>query len=131
MGQNKKKKEGHEPSQPQKPMSFDQELLMDEEENQREIAFIRKQLPNDLKEKYTDDELLFIIDAIGTSWRPMMRKLTSTSKWYPITSAMRQKKKAKAPSTLRKCFSWCRQILISRKRACNRNFAPRNKPPEN
>jgi len=47
-------------------MSFDQELLMDEEENQREIAFIRKQLPNDLKEKYTDDELLFIIDAIGT-----------------------------------------------------------------
>ena len=52
--------------QPEKPMSFDQELLMDEEENQREIAFIRKQLPNDLKEKYTDDELLFIIDAIGT-----------------------------------------------------------------
>ena len=47
-------------------MSFDQELLMDEEENQREIAFIRKQLPNDLKEKYTDDELLFSIDAIGT-----------------------------------------------------------------
>ena len=47
-------------------MSFDQELLMDEEENQREIAFIRKQLPNELKEKYTDDELLFIIDAIGT-----------------------------------------------------------------
>ena len=66
MGQNKKKKEGHEPLQPEKPMSFDQELLMDEEENQREIAFIRKQLPNDLKEKYTDDELLFIIDAIGT-----------------------------------------------------------------
>ncbi len=66
MGQNKKKKEGHEPSMPEKPMSFDQELLMDEEENQREIAFIRKQLPNDLKEKYTDDELLFIIDAIGT-----------------------------------------------------------------
>ena len=66
MGQNKKKKEGHEPSQPEKPMSFDQELLMDEEENQREIAFIRKQLPNDLKAKYTDDELLFIIDAIGT-----------------------------------------------------------------
>ena len=39
---------------------------MDEEENRREIEFIRKQLPNDLKEKFTDEQLLFIIDAIGT-----------------------------------------------------------------
>ena len=46
--------------------SMEEEFLMDEEENRREIAFIRKQLPNDLKEKYSDDQLLFIIDAIGT-----------------------------------------------------------------
>lgn len=46
--------------------TLDEELLMDEAESRREIAFIREQLPNELKEKYSDDELLFIIDAIGT-----------------------------------------------------------------
>ena len=45
--------------------SLDEELLHDEEENRREIAFIRDQLSNDLKEKFNDDELQFIIDAIG------------------------------------------------------------------
>ncbi len=46
--------------------SFEEELLKDEEENKREIAFIRKQIPTDLKEKFSDDQLLFVIDAIGT-----------------------------------------------------------------
>ncbi len=46
--------------------NFDEELLRDEEENKREIAFIRKQIPADLKEKYSDEQLLFILDAIGT-----------------------------------------------------------------
>lgn len=46
--------------------SFDEEILMDEQENRREIAFIREQLPADLKEKYSDDQLLFIIDAIAS-----------------------------------------------------------------
>ena len=39
---------------------------MDEEEGRREIAFIRSQLSSELKEKFTDDELLFMIDAICT-----------------------------------------------------------------
>jgi hypothetical protein len=46
--------------------SLEEELLMDEEENKREIVFIRKQLPAELKEKFSDGQLLFIIDAIGT-----------------------------------------------------------------
>jgi hypothetical protein len=46
--------------------SFDDELLQDEQENRREIAFIREQLPTDLKAKFSDDDLLFIMDAIGT-----------------------------------------------------------------
>ncbi len=45
--------------------SIDEELLKDEEENRREIAFIREQLPSELKEKYSDDDLLFMMDAIG------------------------------------------------------------------
>ena len=43
-----------------------EELLKDEEENRREIAFIREQLPSDLKERFSDEQLQFIIDAIGT-----------------------------------------------------------------
>lgn len=46
-------------------MTLDEEFLMDEEENKREMAFIREQLPTELKEKYSDDDLLFIMDTIG------------------------------------------------------------------
>ena len=35
--------------------SLDEELLHDEEENRREIAFIRDQLSNDLKEKFNEN----------------------------------------------------------------------------
>ena len=45
--------------------SIDEELLRDEEENQREIAFIREQLPSDLKEKYSDALLVWMLDAIA------------------------------------------------------------------
>lgn len=45
-------------------MSIDEELLMDEEENRREAAFIKEQLPSELKEKFTDDDLLWMMDSI-------------------------------------------------------------------
>jgi hypothetical protein len=44
--------------------SIDEELLMDEEENRREIAFIREQLPLDTKEKYSDEQLQWMLDTI-------------------------------------------------------------------
>lgn len=46
--------------------SIDEELLNDEAENQREIAYIRDRLSFDLKEKFTDNQLLFMINAIGS-----------------------------------------------------------------
>lgn len=46
--------------------TLEEELRMDEEEGRREIAFIRSQLSSELKEKFTDDELMFMIDAICT-----------------------------------------------------------------
>ena len=46
--------------------SFEDELRMDEAENRREIAFIREQLPTDLKELYSDAQLEWIIDTIAT-----------------------------------------------------------------
>jgi len=44
--------------------SIDDELLLDDQENQREIAFIREQLPQELKERYTDEQMLWMLDAL-------------------------------------------------------------------
>jgi len=45
-------------------MNFDEELLRDDEENRREIAFIRERLPMDTKEKFTDEEMQWMLDTI-------------------------------------------------------------------
>ena len=47
-------------------MSLEEYLLNDERENRRERAFIREQLSAELKEKFSDQQLQFIIDAIAT-----------------------------------------------------------------
>jgi len=44
--------------------SFEDELRMDEEENRREIQFIRERLPQELKSAFSDDDLYYFIDAI-------------------------------------------------------------------
>lgn len=44
--------------------SFDEELRHDAEENAREIAFIREKLPVELKEKFSDRQLQYAMDAI-------------------------------------------------------------------
>ena len=43
---------------------MDEELLMDEEENRRELAFIREQVPTDVKERYSDTQILWMMDTI-------------------------------------------------------------------
>ena len=45
-------------------MTLDEELRIAEEENRREVAFIKKQLPSELKEKFSDDELYYFLDVI-------------------------------------------------------------------
>jgi len=44
--------------------SIDEELRLDELETQREMAFIREQLPQELKDKYSDEQLRWMLDAI-------------------------------------------------------------------
>ena len=44
--------------------SFEDELRMDEEENRREIEFIRERLPIELKSTFSDDDLYYFIDSI-------------------------------------------------------------------
>lgn len=44
--------------------SFEEELRLDEEENRREVAFIRERLPQELKSTFSDDNLYYFLDAI-------------------------------------------------------------------
>ena len=44
--------------------SIDEELRLDEEENRRELAFIRERIPFDAKKHYSDETLLYIMDLI-------------------------------------------------------------------
>lgn len=44
--------------------NIDEELLLDAEEDAREVAFIREQLPAELKERFSDDDIQYIMDAI-------------------------------------------------------------------
>ena len=44
--------------------SFEDELRLDDEENRREITFIRERLPLELKTHFSDDDLYYFIDAI-------------------------------------------------------------------
>lgn len=45
--------------------SIDEEILQDQEESRREIRFIRKQLPSELKDKYSDGQMQWMLDAIA------------------------------------------------------------------
>ena len=43
---------------------LDEEIRLDEEENRRELAFIRTQLPSDVKKFYSDKDILYMMDLI-------------------------------------------------------------------
>lgn len=44
--------------------AIDDEILKGAEEDARELAFIREQLPQELKDRFSDDDLYYILDAI-------------------------------------------------------------------
>lgn len=47
-----------------KMASIDEEIRLDEEENRRELAFIRNQLPSTIKKFYSDKDILYMMDLI-------------------------------------------------------------------
>ncbi len=44
--------------------SIDEEIRLDEEENRRELAYIRTQMPTDIKKYYSDKDILYMMDLI-------------------------------------------------------------------
>lgn len=45
--------------------SLDDELLQDAEDDARAVAFIKQQLPQELKEKFSEDQLYYFLDLIA------------------------------------------------------------------
>lgn len=45
-------------------MNLEEELLLDAQEDARTVAFIKSQLPQELKETFTDDLLYYFLDVI-------------------------------------------------------------------
>lgn len=44
--------------------SIEEELRLDEEENRKELAFIRERIPFDAKKHYSDETILYMMDLI-------------------------------------------------------------------
>ena len=44
--------------------NIEEEIRLDEEENRRELAYIRTQLPSDIKKFYSDKDILYMMDQI-------------------------------------------------------------------
>ena len=44
--------------------SFEQELLQDAEDDARTVEFIKNYLPQEVKDKFTDEELYYFLDVI-------------------------------------------------------------------
>lgn len=45
--------------------SFEDDMLLDAEDDARTIEFIKAYLPQDLKDKFSDEELYYFLDVIG------------------------------------------------------------------
>lgn len=45
-------------------MDFNEDYLKDEEEDARTVAFIRDFLPQELKDKFSDDDLFYFLDVL-------------------------------------------------------------------
>ena len=46
-------------------MAENDDFLLDDEEDVRTVEFIKNYIPQDLKEKFTDDDIYYIIDVIA------------------------------------------------------------------
>ena len=45
-------------------MGMEDDFLLEDEDDEKTIEFIKNYLPQDLKEKFTDDDLYYILDLI-------------------------------------------------------------------
>ena len=57
--------------------TFEDELLQDAEDDARTIEYIKNYLPQDLKDKFSDEELYYFLDVIGEYYVDLLEKTKS------------------------------------------------------
>ena len=73
-------------------MGSEDDFLLEDEDDEKTVEFIKNYLPQDLKDKFTDDDLYYILDLIVeyyTTWVRTIRKMYSSwyrAKWSMATS---------------------------------------------
>ena len=55
-------------------MDFEDELLQDAEDDRLTVEFIQNYLPQDVKEKFTEEDLYYFIDVIGEYYLKLIDK---------------------------------------------------------
>ena len=54
--------------------SFDEDLLADAEDDRKTVEYIQNYLPQELKDKFTEEELYYFIDVIGEYYVDLLEK---------------------------------------------------------
>ncbi|MBQ6226146.1 MAG: hypothetical protein IJJ73_07590 [Bacteroidaceae bacterium] len=54
--------------------SFEEDLLLDAEDDRKTVEYIQNYLPQELKDKFTEDELYYFIDVIGEYYVDLLDK---------------------------------------------------------
>ncbi len=54
--------------------TFEEDLILDAEDDRLTIEFIQNYLPQDLKEKFSEEELYYFIDVIGEYYVDLLEK---------------------------------------------------------
>ena len=54
--------------------SFEEDLLNDAEDDRLTVEYIQNYLPQELKDKFTEDELYYFIDVIGEYYVDLLEK---------------------------------------------------------
>ena len=54
--------------------SFEEDLLLDAEDDRKTVEYIQNYLPQELKNKFTEEELYYFIDVIGEYYVDLLDK---------------------------------------------------------
>lgn len=54
--------------------TFEEDLILDAEDDRLTVEYIKSYLPQDLKDKFTEEELYYFIDVIGEYYVDLLEK---------------------------------------------------------
>lgn len=54
--------------------TFEEDMLADAEDDMKTVEFLRNYLPQEVKEKFTDEDLYYILDVLGEYYCDLLEK---------------------------------------------------------